>query len=112
MSDERLPDELRERAVKHLREGLHPETLDYLRELHRRDPEFGDEITAAEHAEYTKKYGFTVPQPFHFGTGMAIRNFLREVILDEELPPVYYGALETHNWDDWYQDVIVEAIAE
>lgn len=41
---------------------------------------------------------------FHFlGGGMQIRNRLREVLLDEELPAVTYGNGDVaRNWDDYY----------
>lgn len=107
-----LPPELQERAVEHLRKSLHPDSIKYLCELHARDPEWGDELSEEQHKEYERKYGFTVPAPFHFGTGMAIRNLLREVILDEELPVVHYGAHEARNWDDWYHGVLEKLVAE
>ena len=105
-----LPPELQKKAVDHLHETLAPESLQYLRDLKARDPEWGDELTPEQHEESKTKYGFTIPAPFHFGTGMAIRNLLREVIKDEELPVVYYGAMEARNWDDWYHGVLEELV--
>lgn len=112
MTDNVLPSELQQKALAHLREKLHPEIIEYLRELHARDPEWGDELTDEEHKEYERKFGFTIPCPFHFGTGMAIRNVLREVIKDEELPVVYYGAHEARNWDDYYHGVLNELVKD
>lgn len=106
----RLPEPLRSKAVQHLRDTMHPEWLEWLREFHARDPEWGDELTPEEHRATRQKYGYSVPSPFHFGAGMAIRNMLRQVVKDEELPIVHYGAHEDRNWDDWYQGVIEEAI--
>ena len=45
----------------------------------------------------------------HFGAGMAIRNLLREVLPDDQLPPVVYeGGQEYRNWDDHYLGAIVD----
>jgi hypothetical protein len=94
------------KAVEHLRSKCDEETLQYLRDLHARDPEWGDETTPEQHAEWEKKHGFSIPSPFHFGTGMQIRNCLREVIRDEELPAVDYDGHDFRNWDDWYHSVL------
>ena len=112
MADNVLPPDLQKKAVEYLRFRLDPDSIKYLRELHERDPEWGDELTAEQHEEMKKKYGFTVPSPFHFGTGMAIRNVLREVIKDDELPGVHYDEGEMHNWDDWYHGVLNELVTD
>jgi len=40
---------------------------------------------------------------FHFGVGMEVRNTLRKVLADKELPPVAYPEGGAHsNWDDYY----------
>lgn len=42
---------------------------------------------------------------FHFHTGMFIRNTLRDVLLDSELPPirVFDRSIQSiGNWDDYY----------
>lgn len=49
---------------------------------------------------------------FHFGTGMAIRNVLRNQLLDNELPAVMYGSEEAHNWDDYYLGCLQEYIEQ
>jgi hypothetical protein len=107
-----LPEPLMSKAVEHLRAKAGEATVQYLKDLHARDPEWGDELTAAQHKENKAKYGFSIPYPFHFGTGMSIRNCLREVIRDEELPGVYYedDQREYRNWDDWYTSVVERLI--
>jgi len=109
----RLPDDLQARAVEYLRSALHPDSLAYLRDFHSRYPGWnGDEVTPEEHEEHMSKYGMSIPMPFHFGTGMAIRNVLRGTLKDHELPPVDYGDGNSYqNWDDYYHAVLDEVIA-
>lgn len=45
---------------------------------------------------------------FHFSWGMGIRNLLREIFLDEELPEID-GA---RNWDDYYMGALLAALEE
>ena len=45
---------------------------------------------------------------FHFGVGMAVRNELRQVMTDGDLPPVQYAAGEMRNWDDFYYGALHE----
>lgn len=85
-----LPEPLRTRAVEYLRTQLSEEVLTEIRELHSEDPD-----------------DWAIP--YHFGTGMGIRNLLRDVIKDDELPPVMYGDLAAQNWDDYYVEVMEEA---
>lgn len=86
-----LPDELRERAVEHLRAHISAETAEQIRDLQAADPE----LWWAVH---------------HFGMGMTVRNLLREVIEDDELPPVPYDDERSYqNWDDYYIPVLEEA---
>lgn len=48
---------------------------------------------------------------FHLlGGGMQIRNKLREVILDADLPPVFYNGAEHRNWDDFYLGAIIDLV--
>jgi hypothetical protein len=51
------------------------------------------------------------PQFHLLGGGMLVRNRLREVLLDEDLPGVPYanGAL-ARNWDDYYQGALDELL--
>lgn len=110
----RLPDDLQARAVEHLRNTLAPESLAYLRDFHSRYPDWnGDEVTPEEREAYIKEYGASIPCPFHFSTGMAVRNVLRQVIKDCELPVVIYekDGFEAQNWDDYYHAVLDEVIA-
>jgi hypothetical protein len=55
------------------------------------------------------------PPGFHFLTGMMVRNALREVARDDQLPPVRYGAGEDRddmrNWDDYYMAALRQAVA-
>jgi hypothetical protein len=49
---------------------------------------------------------------FHFEGGMAVRNTLREVMKDDELPGVKYdGDREFKNWDDFYMAALRQAVA-
>lgn len=44
---------------------------------------------------------------FHFGTGMVVRNWLRDVMIDDKLPPVRQPNGEMgQNWDDFYQGAL------
>jgi len=69
------------------------------------DPDFPaiDETPEAVREEIHAKYGMYAPSPFHFGTGMAIRNLLRtHGCRDERLP--------TGNFDDYYVEALREAL--
>ena len=46
---------------------------------------------------------------FHFAAGMAIRNILRQVMPDCDLPPRESG--EQSNWDDYYYGCLDETVA-
>lgn len=45
---------------------------------------------------------------FHFSGGMAVRNVLRQVLLDHRLP----GPEAERNWDDFYMGAIDEIASE
>lgn len=49
---------------------------------------------------------------FHFGGGMALRNLLRGVIKDDELPGVFYEQYNDtmYNWDDYYMGALIDAL--
>lgn len=50
---------------------------------------------------------------FHFGIGMQIRNTLRSVLVDDELPDVEYEDGSRHrNWDDFYMGALEELASE
>jgi hypothetical protein len=51
---------------------------------------------------------------FHFTSGMTVRNALRDVMKDDELPGVAYpggDSYEFHNWDDFYMAALRQAVA-
>ncbi len=58
----------------------------------------------------------TISPRFHFGEGMQIRNMLRSVLPDEQLPPVKQehlaSAPEARNWDDFYIGALHALVAE
>lgn len=89
--DKWLPQHLRDQAVNHLLDVLAEDTFEEIRALYKKDPE----SWMIEH---------------HFFAGMEFRNILRNVIVDDELPPVDYGDGEYYqNWDDYYIRVVEEA---
>lgn len=97
MSDRnKLPLDLMERAVQHLRENYPPHFFEKIRRLRAADPE-----------------GWYVP--YHFAVGMGVRNCLRAIIPDDQLPGVRYDHVEDSplfkNWDDYYVEVM-EAAAD
>lgn len=91
---EDLPEPLRSRAVTHLRGVMSDSLKAHARELIAKDPR-----------EWWVSY--------HFSTGMWVRNQLRTVIPDTELPehPAADGTM-SRNWDDWYVSVLEEACRE
>lgn len=73
-----LPLEIRQKAVEYLKSEMPKENFDNLILLYRN--------------AIQKGYWFT---GYHFGYGMAIRNFLRaKGLFDDQLP--------SGNWDDYY----------
>lgn len=89
--DKYLPQPLRDQAVNHLRDTLHPGTLKEIKQAY-------------------KDHGEDWMIEHHFFAGMSFRNVLREVIKDDELPPVDYGdGMDHQNWDDYYVRVVEEA---
>jgi hypothetical protein len=89
--DKWLPEPLRSKAVNYLRNTLHPGTM--------------HEFQKAYH-----DHGEDWMVQHHFFAGMSLRNVLREVIKDDELPPVDYGdGMDYQNWDDYYVRVVEEA---
>jgi hypothetical protein len=110
---EKVPPELREKCVKHLRDNFTQSVYDHINGLREREGDdwpSASEVGPEDEAEMILKYGFCVPSPFHFGTGMAIRNLLREVVKDAELPPVDYDDQPMQNWDDYYIAAVEEAL--
>ena len=93
----RVEDWKKAKCVLYLRQELHPEDIKDLAQ------EFAKLETTGE----------DVGDPFfHFGTGMAIRNMLRDVVKDDELPPVRYeSGPDMQNWDDFYMAALRQAVA-
>lgn len=84
----RIPEAKRKMCLDHLRTEIPGESMKGLKE-HWQDP------------------GFHM-----FGGGMWIRNTLRGVMKDEELPGVMYEQHEMHNWDDFYMAAVEELVKD
>jgi hypothetical protein len=92
----RLPNNLRQRAVAYLQAKCGAEFLQTVREA-------------------VEQYGLGewLPLGWHFDQGMQIRNLLRQVIKDRELPlfPEWYGPeVDEGNWDDYYVQCLEAAV--
>lgn len=61
-----------------------------------------------------KEVDEAIDEPFfHFSGGMGVRNYLREIIKDDELPFAPYPNGQSYqNWDDFYQRAIKEAASD
>lgn len=104
----KLPVDIRRRAVARLQATM--------------DPSFFEEVRKLVEKEGLNEW---LPVGWHFGPGMAIRNLLRSdydvpeetkkatsAIKDEELPAFdeYYGeGTDCRNWDDYYVQCIEAA---
>lgn len=86
---ELLSDEFLERCKEHLLRALTPELQEKIKKAYR---EHGD------------KWIFTMGSRGHFGIGVALRNYLRLIYKDYELPE------EPKNWDDYYIGVVEYAL--
>lgn len=64
--------------------------------------------TIPSHVLDSWKKGF--PEGFHFGPGMQVRNALRDIMKDDELPPVQYPFGMSQNWDDHYMGCLHELL--
>lgn len=51
-------------------------------------------------------------RPNHLTEGMTVRNLLRQVLPDEELPPILYPWVNQliTNWDDYYLGAMIELV--
>lgn len=87
---------LRYRVVAYLREVL-PRPL--LEEVRVKRIRYGNEWM--EHMFEDQWKDNLIPYTFHYGAGMFIRNLLRNVVLDKELP--------SGNWDDFYVAALLSA---
>lgn len=101
---EQLPPRLRTTAVEYLRENV--ADLDVIRGWIEEDPENwyvrDQNVTMqAIPIEGPAPAALYLPMPFHFHGGMAVRNLLRKVIRDDELP--------SGNWDDYYVQALEAA---
>lgn len=90
-----LPEDIRNKAIGLLVEELPRELLERVYSAR-----------VAGGVEWMREIGKDVdgPYSFHFYEGMGVRNLLRSVILDGELP--------TGNWDDYYCQALLRAAAE
>lgn len=97
---DRVPEGQRKLCLEHLRTYVTDEYLDKWRAQRARGEEIGSDVTA-----------------FHFfGGGMQIRNVLREVLPDDQLPAVvgpdgnYPPGEVVRNWDDFYTGALEELV--
>lgn len=88
-----LPADVRDRCIVHLKKNLDKDTLANIDKKIKEDP----------HEWWAKPETIkNIPHSFHFYQGMKIRNLLRDIVLDKELP--------TGNWDDYYIQAIEQCI--
>lgn len=101
-----LPRSTQRRAVNHLRDYVFTaaDFHEFRKLWHEAGPDWASaDFTPVEtKKKIIEEYGCYIPTPFHFGAGMGIRNELRDVVKDDELP--------TGNWDDYYIPAIERAI--
>lgn len=87
-------------CISHLRDALLPAHAHIVET-------WKDEVKAGQ------RIGSAMKGEFHFGPGMGLRNILRQVVADIELPPISYTLNEAHrNWDDFYYGAIDAFIRE
>lgn len=95
-----LDQSIRDQAVEHLRDHLPAELKTEVRDKRR---QYGDEWMDHMYKGEIPVDGYPyIPYSFHHAEGMGIRNLLRGVILDEELP--------SGNWDDFYVAALLTAV--
>lgn len=50
---------------------------------------------------------------FHHSSGVMLRNYLRRVVRDDQLPAAPYpNGMSYTNWDDFYLQALKEAVSE
>ena len=81
----KIPEDSRRKCVDHLRSAIPDESVALFCKQYKAGERFG-----ADHLGW------------HFGGGMMVRNVLRQVMSDTELPPVKYEDITAQNWDDYY----------
>lgn len=89
----RVPSDTREACINKLRQCVPPNMLNTWKDQVRRGVPIGSDNIM-----------------FHFGVGMQIRNALREVIKDNDLPPVKYQNVDVCNWDDYYHGALYDFV--
>lgn len=95
----RLPEGTRRRCAEELRRSIPPELLAKWRDQLERGVAIGSDDLW-----------------FHMGAGMAVRNCLRGVLPDGDLPGVQYenglghDVIEYSNWDDYYTAALRQAV--
>jgi hypothetical protein len=91
-----IPKDARSRCIGILRSKTPPDMLSRWKDQHARKIRIGSDDPW-----------------FHLGIGMQIRNALRSVLLDQDLPPVKYeDGNEYKNWDDFYHGALQEFVSE
>ena len=88
----KLPAEIRSKCIKHMQGWI------------------ADDILNTWRAEYANGNPIGGAGFHMFGGGMQIRNRLREVLKDDELPGVPYEGYISHNMDDVYLGAIIELL--
>lgn len=83
----------RRKCLDHLRAAINPEAM-----AHWRDQVVRGVVIGSDDVR------------FHFSLGMWIRNKLREVMPDTELPGIDYGNAVIRNWDDYYTAALFFAV--
>jgi len=73
------------------------------------------ELSVSETSDLKKTFEQNDWSPWwHFDGGMYVRNLLRDVMKDDELPGVRYPGGDTYefrNWDDFYMAALRQAVA-
>lgn len=99
---DRIPAEQRKKCLDHLRDWIGADIIAQWKAQHAA----GDRIAS------------DIPGFHHLGGGMRIRNRLRDVMKDAELPAVvgpaggYPTGEEVRNWDDFYTGALEELVEE
>lgn len=93
---EGLDPELRDEAVGYLLAELPDELLKEVRSAYRA---YGEEWMNRMHEDWDEEDRMFYT--FHFSEGMGIRNLLRDIIKDNQLP--------SGNWDDYYVEALLRA---
>lgn len=92
----RIPADVRRQVVSHIRDLASVEQLNTWRDQQARGMRIGSDDPW-----------------FHHGSGMAIRNACRKIILDDQLPPVKYeDGGHYQNWDDFYGGMLQQLARE